>query len=157
MSILIAIVESKFNPNNYRETKGINILNFVYQNPISQVDFFSVPVAFEIIKKIEQFLDKKSGKVKRRSTISKNELLRNCLYVLHYSNIKSDKTVALSLEDKSDGKFKRVDEQDIPTNQTVSVYLKGLDFPVLLVKQIFTNKDGSQGVLYAVTNNLELN
>jgi hypothetical protein len=31
-----------------------------------------------------------------------------------------------------------------------------LDFPVLLTKQIFTNKDGSTGVLYLVSNNNEL-
>lgn len=173
-----------------RHVKGINILNFLYQSPLQETNRCSIPVAFEVIAKTESFVDKKSGKVKRRSKISKNELVRERLRTLYQLNrvkfkyvlwdtwfsakenfeyvhhtlkkyfiaaIKTDRHVAMSMEQKLNGKFKRVDEQDIPTNQTVSVYLRGLDFPVLLVKQIFTNKDGSQGVLYAVTNNLELN
>lgn len=172
-----------------RNIKGINLLNFLYQSPLKETNCCSIPVAFEIIKKTEQYLDKKSGKVKRRSDVNKNELLRERLRTLHQLNrvkfkyvlwdtwfsskenfefvhcilkkyfiaaVKTDRHIAMSMKEKLEGKFKRVDEQDIPTNQTVTVYLRGLDFPVLLVKQIFTNKDGSHGVLYAVTNNLQL-
>lgn len=172
-----------------RNIKGMNILNFLYQSPLKETNRCSIPVAFEVIKKTEKYFDKKSGKVKRRSEVSKNELLRDRLRILHQLNrvkfkyvlwdtwfsskenfefvhctlnkyfiaaVKSDRPVAMSMEEKLAGKFKRVDEQSIETNQTVTVYLRGLDFPVLLVKQIFTNKDGSHGVLYAVTNNLQL-
>jgi hypothetical protein len=34
--------------------------------------------------------------------------------------------------------------------------LKGLDFPVLLTKQVFINKDGSTGVLYLVSSDIKL-
>ena len=34
--------------------------------------------------------------------------------------------------------------------------VKGVAFPVLLTKQVFTNKDGSEGTLYLVCNDLEL-
>jgi DDE superfamily endonuclease len=70
--------------------------------------------------------------------------------------LKSNRTLALSESEKSQGKFKKIEALDLQTNQTYEVWLKGLDFPVLLVKQIFTNKDGSIGVLYLITNDLEL-
>jgi len=65
--------------------------------------------------------------------------------------------VALSWEDKLQGKFQKVSELDLQENHTKRVWLKGLDFPVLLTKQVFLNKDGSCGELYVVTNDLELN
>ncbi|KTD16011.1 transposase, partial [Legionella israelensis] len=35
-----------------------------------------------------------------------------------------------------------------------TVYLKGLDFPVRLLKKIFKNENGSTGVLYLVSNDM---
>ena len=37
-----------------------------------------------------------------------------------------------------------------------SIYLEGVDFLLHLVKQVFTNGDGSIGILYLVTSDLEL-
>ena len=34
-------------------------------------------------------------------------------------------------------------------------YLRGLDFPVLVARQVFTNKDGSTGVLYLACSDLD--
>lgn len=72
------------------------------------------------------------------------------------SALKDNRTVALSIEDKLQGKFSSVKALNLQTNRTYEVWLKGLDFPVLLVKQVFTNKDGSCGELYVVTNDLSL-
>ena len=36
---------------------------------------------------------------------------------------------------------------DLPEHQAVQCWLRGLDFPVRLVRQVFTNKDGSAGTL----------
>ena len=36
------------------------------------------------------------------------------------------------------------------------LYLKGIEFPIQIVKKTFKNEDGSMGVLYLVTNDLEL-
>lgn len=70
--------------------------------------------------------------------------------------IKSNRKVALSLADKQQGRYHRVDEL-VLEGQTVSeVYLEGIDFPLLLVKQVFTNEDGSSGLLYLVTSDLAL-
>ena len=71
-------------------------------------------------------------------------------------SLKSNRTVALSLEDKRQGRFVRVDALPLEENTVVQAYIKGLSFPVLLAKQVFTNKDGSIGVLYLVTSDLLL-
>lgn len=171
-------------------TKGILIINFLYQSPIlGTEDKISVPVAFEIVKKTESYLDVKSGKVKLRSPQTKNALVRERLRIIHHFNkvkfeyvvwdtwyssdenfkfvhhelakyfvaaIKANRLVALSKEDKRAGKFKRVEELEIQKDQAITVWIKGLDFPVLITQQVFINKDGSSGELYLVTNNLRL-
>jgi Transposase DDE domain len=167
-----------------RNVKGINILNFVYQ-PDMDMDF-SLPIAYEIIHKTEPYLDSKTGKVKRRSAETKNDLVRRRLRIIHQYNkvqfqtlvwdswfssnenfefvhkelkkdfvgaIKSNRKAALSLEDKQQGKFKSIAELCAQKDQTRTVWLKGLDFPVLIAKQVFINKDLSSGELFLVSNN----
>jgi hypothetical protein len=51
-------------------TKGINFLSAIYYVP--QLDA-SLPVGLQLVAKTEQYVDKKDGKTKRRSPISKNE------------------------------------------------------------------------------------
>lgn len=68
--------------------------------------------------------------------------------------IKSNRKAALSLEDKQQGKFKTIAELCAQKDQTHIVWLKGLDFPVLMAKQVFKNKDLSTGELFLVSNNL---
>lgn len=70
--------------------------------------------------------------------------------------IKSNRTVALSLADKQRGRFQQVSALSLEPEQAQTVYLQGLDFPVQLIKQVFTNENGSTGVLYLVTNDLTL-
>lgn len=70
--------------------------------------------------------------------------------------IKANRTVALSAGDKQSGTYVTVSDLDIEPGTTRLVYLKGIDFPVLLAKQLFTNKDGSSGVLYLVSTNTAL-
>jgi len=172
-----------------KNTKGINILNFLYQSSLAEVDYLSVPVAYEIIRKTEEWYDKKSKKVKLRSPIKKNKMVRERLLTLHRDNkvkfryvlwdtwfssaenfnfvhydlkkqfiaaLKSNRLVALSEKDRGQGKYQRVDELNIQAFEAVPVWLKGMDFSVKLTKQIFTNKDGSRGELYIVTNDLSL-
>lgn len=70
--------------------------------------------------------------------------------------IKSNRTVARSLEAKRRGEFEQVSKIRLQEGQAVQVYLKGLDFPVLLIKRVFTNKEGSTGILYVVCSDLSL-
>jgi hypothetical protein len=70
--------------------------------------------------------------------------------------IKANRLVALSEHDKRQGHFVAVAQLDLQVGQCCLVYLKGLDFPVLLAKQVFTNKDGSTGTLYLVSSDTAL-
>ena len=70
--------------------------------------------------------------------------------------LKSNRTVSLSEEEKKEGKLQRVDQLEMEENETKKVWLKGLEFPVLLTKQVFTNKDGSTGILFLICNDLAL-
>ena len=69
---------------------------------------------------------------------------------------KSNRKVALSLTDKQHGRYCRVEELVLEEQAVHEVYLESVDFPLLLVKQVFTNEDGSSGLLYLVTSDLTL-
>jgi hypothetical protein len=70
--------------------------------------------------------------------------------------IKTNRKVALSLNDREHGRFQRVELLDLEPTVAREAYLEGLDFAVLLVKQVFVNEDGSSGVQYLVTSDLTL-
>ena len=70
--------------------------------------------------------------------------------------IKTNRKLALSLADKKQGHYGRVDTLDLEPDTCLTIYSEGLDFPLLLVKQIFTNADGSVGILYLVTSDVDL-
>lgn len=172
-----------------RVMKGINIVNFVYHTALDDEQNISLPVAFELVAKTEVVLDQKSGKYKRKSPVSKNELVRDRLKILAQRNhlkfkyvlwdswysakdnmvlvkqklkkefvgaLKSNRLVALSEADKRTGQFVAVSELELKAGQCRLVYLKGLDFPVLLVKRVFINKDGSTGTLYLISSDTSL-
>lgn len=70
--------------------------------------------------------------------------------------LKTNRKVALSLDDKKQGRYVRVDALVLEPDTITTIYLEGVDFPLHLVKQVFTNEDDSTGILYLVTNDLEL-
>lgn len=74
--------------------------------------------------------------------------------------IKSNRKVALSWADKQQGRYHRVEslvlEGEAASRGHPEIYLESVDFPLLLVKQLFTNEDGSTGVLYLTTSDLTL-
>ena len=55
--------------------------------------------------------------------------------------LQSNRTVALSPQDKAHGRFVRIDTLDWSDPTPVTAWIKGLPFPVLLHRQVFTNKD----------------
>ena len=69
-----------------RSVKGINLLNFVYHVSVPSGETVSIPVSYEVVTKPEVFQDPKTGKYKRRSEISKNELVRQRLKILSQIN-----------------------------------------------------------------------
>lgn len=66
--------------------------------------------------------------------------------------VKGNRKVALSLADKPQGRYVRVDSLVIEPNVLCEVYLQGVDFALLLAKQVFVNEDGSIGIMYLVTS-----
>jgi DDE superfamily endonuclease len=70
--------------------------------------------------------------------------------------LKSNRKVALSLADKRHGRFVSVDTLDLQENAVQKIYLEGVDFLLLLVKQVFENEDGSTGIQYLVTSDTTL-
>lgn len=70
--------------------------------------------------------------------------------------LKANRKVALSEQDKQQGVYVSVSSLLLEENTALAIWLEGVDFPLLLSRQVFTNKDGSQGVLYLVTSDLNL-
>lgn len=163
-----------------RNVRGINMLNALYHSNEA-----SIPVAFELITKPIQFCDLTTQKIKRKSEITKNELLRSMVetsvnnhlkfrFVLmdswfsakenfnfirekgkHFiSALKSNRLIALSENDKNNKRYVRIDKHVFSEQETVQAWIKGYSEPVLLVRQVFTNKDGSTGNLYLICSDL---
>lgn len=68
--------------------------------------------------------------------------------------LKDNRLVALSETDKKQGRFVRIDTLELADKQAVRGWLKGYAHEVLLVRQVFTNKDGSTGWLNLVCSDL---
>ena len=62
--------------------------------------------------------------------------------------LKSNRTVALSKEDRKPGRFTRIDSPEWTEHTPIHGWIKGVDFPVLLHCQVFTNQDGRIGIVY---------
>jgi hypothetical protein len=70
--------------------------------------------------------------------------------------LKSNRKVAVSLSTKQNGQYQRVDTLELEPMQPVTVYLESVPFALLLIKQVFTNEDGTTGILYLVTSDTTL-
>lgn len=171
-----------------RSVKGINLLTCFYHTfPQNLEAPLRIPISYKTILKTVHYTDSKTGKKKRKSPITKNELLcdmfrqslRKCIkfkYVLADSwfsstenmllihkkkkffifDMKQNRQAVLSQTDRNQGNWKAINTLDIADNTPVKVWLKGLEIPVLLIKQVFRNKDGSTGTRFLVSNDLTL-
>lgn len=172
-----------YDHSQQRSIKGINFVTCLYHN-----QSISLPVGFELVRKTERYTDPKSGKEKRRSNRTKNEMYRDLLqqavqnqipfkYALNdiwfasaenmnfvkitlkkefIMPLKSNRKVATSVKAKQEGRYQRVDTLTLEPMKPVTVYLEGVQFALLLIKQLFTNEDGSTGILYLVTSDTTL-
>lgn len=164
-----------------RTVKGINFVSSVLRT--KQV---SLPVAMELVRKDKIITDKATGKQKRQSQLTKNDLFRQMVnacnqnmhldYVLadswycsaenikHLARegldwvmaVKSNRLAARSPEDKKNGIYTNIRSLDLEPNSTAKVWLKGLDEPLVLTKQVFKNEDDTEGILYLLSSDLSL-
>lgn len=70
--------------------------------------------------------------------------------------LKSNRKVALSKKDKLCGRWHKLETLVLEDNEPRLIYLEGLETPVLLIKQIFTNEDGKAVIQYLVTSQTKL-
>jgi len=166
-----------------RSVKGLNFVTCLYH-----ASGYSLPVGVSIVAKTEYYVDKKDGKQKRRSPISKNEYYRELLTVAKRNQIpfkyvlsdvwysaaenmmfikhdltkdfimplKANRKVAVSEQAKRDGAWVRLDQLTLEANTPLEIYLESVDFPLLLVKHVFANEDGSTGIQYLVSSDTTL-
>ena len=70
--------------------------------------------------------------------------------------IKGNRKVALSLDDKLEGKYVKIEALPLENDAVIRVWFEKVGFPVCIAKQVFKNGDESEGVLYLVTSDLSL-
>ena len=70
--------------------------------------------------------------------------------------LKANRKVALSASDKQHGRYVAVETLVLEPHTVQEIYLEGVDFPLLLAKQVFANEDGSSGVVYLVSSDTTL-
>lgn len=164
-----------------RSVKGVNLLNCLYQaNDVSLPVAFEVvtkPIRFSDIttrKEKRKSVETKNELLRNMLSVCRQNRLK-WRYVLADSwfsssenmkfihnnldkyfilALKSNRLVALNATDKKQGRYVRIDTLTW-TEQPVQGWIKGLEFPVLLHRQVFTNKDGSTGILYLISNDLD--
>ena len=122
---------------HYDHSKGISIKGINFITAMYHAQDVSLPVSYQVVEKTEFYTDKRTGKEKRRSSLTKNEryqqLLRqaahnqinfryvlndvwfasakNMMFVKHELErdfimpSKTNRKVALSLEDKKQGRY----------------------------------------------------
>lgn len=164
-----------------RSVKGVNFLT-----ALVEVGAMKLPVGVEFVKKDTWVIDPRTGKNKRKASITKNELFRKMLkecngkfhfdYVLADSWYSSVENMICCKEElnshfimalKSNRKValskeNKENKQYIsietlqPGQQTVVIWLEELDFPLLLTKQVFKNENDTVGELYLACSDLNL-
>lgn len=165
-----------------RTVKGINLLNALYTSKETSIpvafEVIKKPLLFCDVKTHQI---KRAGEVTKNELM--RNMLAACLanqlkfrYVLmdswyaaqenfefidkkgkHFiAALKDNRLVASSEEDRQQGRFVRIDAVSLQDRQAVRGWLKGYGKPVLLSRRIFTNKDGSTGVLNLVCSDVTL-
>jgi hypothetical protein len=88
-----SIVEKPYTDENeiicwhYDHAKGKTIKGINFVSTLYYAQDVALPVAFELVSKTETYIDKKTGKEKRRSKITKNERFRQMLQAVSNNQI----------------------------------------------------------------------
>ena len=163
-----------------RAVRGINLLNALYHcNGTSvPVAFALVKKPFEYCDIKTRQIKRKSEATKNELM---REMIETCLrnalkfrFVLmdswfsseenfdfitskdrHFiAALKNNRLVALSEEDRKKKRFVHVDELNFTEHTAMQGWLKGYAKAVRLIRQVFTNKDGSTGILHLACSDL---
>jgi len=86
----------------------------------------------------------------------------NMMFIRHEAEkdfvmpVKTNRKIAMTYDDRRHGRYVRTDKAVLMTDTPVEIFMEDIDFPMLMVKQVFANKDGSTGILYLVTSDTTL-
>ena len=169
-----------------KAVKGINLLSAFYHSEQGG-QTVRLPTGYRVIAKTEEYIDEKSGEQKRKSPVTKNEMMQEMIkrhiqnqvkfkYILAdswYSSaenmrfiakrkkvfifeLKENRQVTDSEMKRNQGEFRRLDKLELPEGKAEKVWIKDLEFPVTVFKQVFKNKDGTSGQRFLVSNELTL-
>ena len=178
--------ESELHCWHFDHTFGKSVSGVDVLTALLEVGTMRLPCAVDFVKKDLWKKDPKTGKEKRKSSVSKNELFRKMLrecngkfrfdYVLadswYSSNenmncckkeLNNDFIMALKSNRKVALSLENKQNKEyisIETlqlgQQTVEVWFEELDFPLLLTKQVFKNENDTVGELYLACSDLNL-
>jgi len=70
--------------------------------------------------------------------------------------LKANRKLAVSSSAKQEGRYQPVETLALEPMEPVTIFREGLEFPLLLLKQVFANEDGSTGILDLVTRDTTL-
>jgi DDE superfamily endonuclease len=170
-----------FSHTKKRSVKGINFVTAMYENAKG-----SLPVCFELVRKTQEIINKKTGKKQRKSSVSKQEHYRNLVraavankvnfqYVLNDSwfssvenmnfvKIEMGKDFIMPIKANRKVALSEADKalgifvgiDSVKPGKDTLVRLQGVDFPLRFTRQVFKNEDGSTGVLYLVSSDIGL-
>src|SRR5436305_3915191 len=174
------IVNWHYDDSKRRCVKGINFISALWSD-----DQASVPLSLQVVEK-ELLWNEKQQQYRWKCIHNKNELMRQMVqrltrskqvdYVLADSwysskknmnyiveeckthflmSVRCNRAVARNEKDAQKGKFTPLQKLKLGKG-AVMLYFKGVNFPVLVVKQVYKNADGSSSTLYLATSDLEL-
>jgi hypothetical protein len=78
---------------------------------------------------------------------------RNKVFIFE---LKENRQVTGSEKKRDRGRFGRLDQLKVPEERPAGVWIKDLEFPVRIFKQVFRNRDGTGGRRFLASNDLTL-
>jgi len=166
-----------------RNVKGINFVSTLYQNKAAAlpIGFRLVAKTEAYFDKKTKKMKRRSPVTKNEmaremilQAIKNQVIFRYILFDVWFSSvenikfikqdcekevicpIKANRKVAVSLKEKLKGHWISVATLEIKAHTELEIWLEGVDFPLTLIKQVFTNGDGSEGILYLISSDKTL-
>jgi len=180
------IISSHWDHSKGQYIKGIGMLNFLYTDnsgisiPLAYDLISKTEIVFDKkkkkntrkskITKNEQMRDKLlmltiTNKMKYKyilmdswfSSAENITFIENILNKFFVTPLKSNRLVALTIEDKIKGNYIKISSIDMEASSSRLVYIKDCTVPVRLTKQVSTDgNDGKLSYLYLITNDHNL-
>ena len=142
--------------------KGINLISLLLETQSA-----TLPIGFEVIKKDQIVIEtKKDGqekmKCKSRYTINEHvqQLVKQCMLsgvsFKYIFGIQSNRLIAIDRPSMKSGDYIKLSELGLKADESRRVYLKDVEYSVVIIRKVFKKGDAIQGEIYLVTNDLSL-